>query len=1085
MKMSTKSKLLLSAVSCGVMMASASSAFAQDATDLDDDTIVVTGSRIQNVNVVSSSPVVTVDSELFDVRGTVDAVDLVNTLPSVSASQTTAFANGATGTSTLDLRGLGATRTLVLVDGKRLPPGGPLGGFAADLNLIAPQLVERVEIVTGGASAVYGSDAIAGVANFITRKDFEGVEVDLQYGFNQSNNSSDFFQERIAAIGEEPADGSTTDNETFQASILVGSSLDNGRGNVTGYFNYSTSDGIQQGDRDFAQCATFPSGDDDLICLGSNAGPFPTTFGLQAVAAVDANGDPLPQVPLFDADGAPLFNLDSDGNVALDEDDNPTQRLFTVNVPLQGFLQTNADRQLAFGDDGEILAFDALGNPVLNPDVSGTASLGLDDGLTSGANNAFNFNPFNPIRREVERFNAGFSGYYDVTNSSTAYVDVGFTSSSSPQIIAPSAAFGTTINQVNCDNPLLTDETRLAVCGDTAIDGDFVRDTDGDGFAQVAISRRFVEGGPRTDDRQRTNFRIVGGLRGGIDEDNLDYDIFGQYSETRLQRIQFNQVTLDALTESLDIITDPTTGQPVCRSGGDCVPFTSAFQNGVPSADELASFVDTPTLTVGTSRQTVIGGTLGGDLGKYGVKSPYADEAVSLLVGAEYRKDELIEQADGIAAAGNLVGAGGATVPADGQTSVVEVFAEAQLPLISGVRGIEQFNLNGAFRFSDYSSRNNINNTSGENFDAETYAIGASWVPVDDLRIRGQYQRAVRAPNVLNLFTPQNSGLTNLSDPCSGTTPTATAAQCANTGLPANLVGLVPPDSGQLNTLTGGNPGLTPETADTYTLGVVYQPNYVDGLTISADYFDITVSDAISTIPTDTTLTQCLETGAEAFCSLIQRGPDGSLTFFPRELSFITATAQNIAEFATSGLDFQVLYNFDVGNFGNLSFNYNSTYVISQEATTLPGTPSFDCAGFFAGSCGNPNFEYRHNLVTSWQTPLDKLRATGVWRYFSSVDQTGTVDNGFDGTGDITSLVEDGGNAIDEAIDATGYIDLAAFYEFNDEVTFRVGVNNVLDNDPPIVTTFGTTGVNVEANTVAGVFDAGGRFLFAGVNLAF
>ena len=1036
MKMSTKTRLLLSAITAASIAATAAPAFAQDA-DEDNDTIVVTGSRIQNVNVVSSSPVVTVDAELFDVRGTTDTVDLVNTLPSVFPSQTTAFANGATGTSTLDLRGLGATRTLVLVDGKRLPPGGPLGGFAADLNLIAPQLVERVEVVTGGASAIYGSDAVAGVANFITRKDFEGIEVDLQYGFNQSNNNSDFWAERLTASGNEPTTGSVTDNETFQASILLGTSLDDGRGNVTGYFNYSKSDGIQQGDRDFAQCATFPVGDDDLICLGSNQGPFPTTFNLTT--------DPANPIGLVDAAGTPLLNADG------------------------------------------------------SPQTSGAFSLGLDDNLTPGFNNAFNFNPFNPVRREVERFNAGFSGYYDITNKATGYLDFGFTSSSSPQVIAPSGAFGSTINAVNCDNPVLTDEARALICGSADINGPFPRavlttDLAGNAvpaglYAQAQNRRRVVEAGNRTDDRQRNNFRLVGGVRGTLDDDNLNYDVFGQYSETRLQRIQFNQVTLASLQQSLDIISDPVTGAPVCRdASGGCVPFTSLFQVGVPSSPELRSYLDTPTLTVGTSRQTVFGATLGGDMGKYGFKSPMAEEAASLLVGMEYRKDELIEQADGIASSGGLVGSGGATVPANGETSVIEVFAEAQLPLIAGVTGIEQFNLNGALRFSDYASQNNIDNTRGEDFSATTYAIGASWVPVDDLRIRGQYQRAIRAPNVLNLFSPQNTGLTGLTDPCAGAVGsddlTATAAQCANTGLPANLFGLVAPDSGQLNSLTGGNPGLTAETADTYTLGVVYQPSAVSGLTLSADYFDITVADAISSIPTSTTLNQCLTTGASEFCSLIQRGPDGSLTFFPREQAFIEATSQNIAEFATSGIDFQVLYGLDLGKFGDLNFNYNSTYLISLESTSLPGTPSFDCAGFYNADCGSPNSEYRHNMVTSWQSPW-KVRASAVWRYQSGVDQVSSVNNGFGQDGSVITTIDAGDRAIDEKIEAKGYLDLAAFYDINDSVTFRAGVNNVLDNDPPIVTTFGTTGVTVEANTVAGVYDAAGRFLFAGVNMKF
>ena len=1074
MKMSTKTKLLLSAVTAASIAATAAPTFAQDAGD--DDVVVTTGSRIANPNVISSSPVLTVDAELFDIRGTTDTVDLINTLPAVFPSQNTSFANGATGTSTVDLRGLGAERTLVLVDGKRLPPGGPLGTFAADLNLIAPQLVERTDIVTGGASAVYGSDAISGVVNFVTRKDFEGIEVDLQYGFNQSNNGSDIFVDALDAIGEDTVQGSTTDNETFQASVLVGTSLNDGRGNVTGYFNYSTSDGIQQGDRDFARCATAPSGDDGLACIGSGQGPFPTVFVISAERAVDENGDPLDPFDTFDADGNQLF----------DEDGNP--RTFVQNVPLVGFLQNNADRQLSFEDE-TIFAFDAEGNPILNPDVSGSAGLGLlDDSLVSAGDNTFNFNPFNPIRRSTERFNAGFSGYYDITDQATGYVDFGYTSSESPQVIAPSAAFGAAVNLVGCDNPLLTAETLETICGTQDEDGNFSRDTDGDGFAQAQVRRRFVEGGPRTDNRQRSTFRVVGGLRGTIDEERLNFDVFGQYSETRLQRIQTNQVTLEAITQSLDIIADPVTGEPVCRVGGECVPFTSAFQNAVPSDEELAIFIDTPTLTVGTSRQSIFGATLGGDLGEYGLSSSWADEGISLLVGTEYRKDELIEQADGIAAGGLLVGAGGATIPADGFTEVLEVFAETQIPLISDRPFVEQLNLTGAIRFSDYGSTNNIDNTSTDGFTATTYALGVAWSPLDDIRFRGQYQRAIRAPNTLDLFSPQNTGLATLSDPCSGLIGsdnlTASAAECANTGLDSSLFGLVPEDSGQLNTLTGGNPNLTPETADTYTLGLIYQPSQISGLTLSVDYFDITVSDAISTIPATTSLNQCLQTGDPEFCSLVQRGPDGSLTFFPREESVIVATDQNIAEFSTRGLDFQVGYSHDIGSYGEVSFNYNSTYLLDFEQTLLPGTPAFDCVGFFGDSCGNPNFEYRHNLITSWQTPWN-VRATGVWRYSSGVDQVGSIDGGFGEDGTVRSVQEDGGAQIDDEISATGYIDLAAFWDVNDTVTLRVGANNVLDNDPPIVTTFGSTGATIEANTIAGVYDAGGRFLFAGVNFTF
>ena len=970
---------------------------AQEDENINEDETVekiqITGSRIATTNVVSSSPVITVDAELFDIRGTTDTVDLINTLPAFFADQTTAFANGATGTSTANLRGLGAQRTLVLVDGKRLPPGGPLAGFAQDLNLIAPQLVERTEVVTGGASAVYGSDAIAGVVNFITRKNFEGVEFDLQYGVNQSDNDSGFWAQRLTDIGETPAEGTVTDNQTVQFNMIVGTNTADGRGNITGYFNYSRNNGVQQADRDFAQCATAPVGEDDLACLGSNQGPFPTTF------VVDGTG-----------------------------------------YSLQG-----------------------------------------DNSLTEGFTNAYNFNPFNPIRREVERFNIGFKGNYDITDDLTVYTDFGYTSSQSPQVIAPSAAFGSTINRVNCDNPLLTDEMSSIICAPDRIDEN--------GYAQAQVRRRFVEGGGRTDDRTRTNFFSVNGLKGTIN-DTFDWDLFVQYSETRLQRTQFNQVTLANLQNSLDIVSDPVSGDPTCRSvvdGSDpnCIPFVTAFSATAEFDPALQTYLDTPTLTVGTGKQTIVGGTISGDLYDYGIKSPFADDAVSALFGFEFRRDELIQQADGIAAAGNLVGSGGATVPTNGETRVAEYFFEASIPLISGVTGIEQLNLTTAYRYSDYESTNNLNDIQGGVLDTDTYALGMAWVPVDDVRVRAQFQRAVRAPNINELFLPQNAGLTSLTDPCAGSSPTATQAECANTGLAGDLYGVVPPDSGQLNVLTGGNPNLTPEKSDTVTVGVVYQPSQIEGLMVSLDYFDIVVEDAIGNVPAATSLEQCLTTGQAAFCDLIQRGPDGSLTFFPREQAFIATASANIAEFGTEGVDAQIQYSYDLEEYGSLSFNYNATYLMAIDTTTLPGTASFDCAGWYGQSCGNPNPEYRHNLVATWRTPYD-VTASLIWRYFGETELVGSVDNGFTAEG-ATGSITKAAPSISTDLDGQSYLDLTVFYDFTENMTIRAGINNLMDEDPPIVTTFGApgTGTNVEANTIAGVYDAGGRVMFLGLNARF
>ena len=1092
-----KRKLLSASMFTGLAAMAATPLLAQDAGD-EEDTIIVTGSRLNQANVESSSPVTTIDAELFDIRGTVDTIDLINTLPQAFAAQTTAFANGANGTSTINLRGLGSVRTLVLVDGKRLPFGSPLpGGFSSDVNLIPSQLVERVEIVTGGASAVYGSDAVAGVANFILRKDFEGVEIDGLFGFNQSTNNTELAETALLNFGEDPIQGSVTDNATYDISGIFGANLGDSRGNVTAYFRYLRNDGIQQGDRDFARCALVEASPAP-VCGGSNQGPFPTSFVLNPAVALNPDGTPQ-QIQQFDGGGAAI----------LDDDGNP---VFTsVTVPLVDASGSPLAAPVGLTDAAGNPIFDSTGAQIFVPgQAGGSFSLNADDTLSAGLNNAFNFNPFNPIRRSVERFNAGFSSYYEIADNVEAYMDFGFTQSNSPQIIAPSAAFGSSINQVNCDNPLLTAEQLATICGvftETGLDtdtfneitgtfGTFARDVDGDGLAQSEVRRRFVEGGNRTDDRTLTNFRILGGFKGTL-QDNWQWDVFGQFASTSLSRLQTNQVTSTNLAQSLDIITDPTTGLPACRSAVNgtapgCLPFVSAFSNGLESDPGLPAFVDTPSLTQGSLQQTVFGGTIQGDLGRYGFKSPFAEEGVSALFGIEYRRDQLQTQGDATNAQGLLVGAGALVLPTNGSTELYEFFLETSIPLVSGAPFAEQLNLTGAYRRSEYESDDLLNGVSGGEFGTNTFSIGLSWVPVEDIRLRGQFQRAIRAPNIGELFLPQNTNLQSLTDPCAGflpqinpldQVPTATAAQCANTGLDPSLFGAVPPDSGQLNVITGGNINLTPEVADTFTVGAVIQPRWIDGLTVSIDYYNIDVENVISTIPATSTLNTCLTTGDPLFCTLIDRGTGGSLTQVPRAQAAITAISENIAGLSTSGIDGQIAYSYDIGSWGSLNWNYAATYQFDNVTQNLPSSSPFDCVGSFDAACGNPTFDYRHTLTTTYQTPWN-VRASVLWRYFSSVDRLTSVD---ESTGILTTFTDAGnGDLVSAQFDAESYVDVSVFWDATENVSLRAGVNNVFDNDPPILPTFGPSPTaNVEANTVAGVFDAGGRFIFVGVNVRF
>ncbi len=1022
-------RLLRSTVLTGAALAATSPVLAQG----NDDVVVVTGTRLKDANIDATSPVSSIGSEAFDIRGTTDTIDLLNTLPQITPglnSQNNGFANGANGTSTINLRGLGETRTLVLVDGKRLPFGSPTtGGFASDVNLIPAPLIERVEIVTGGASAVYGSDAIAGVANFIMKKDFEGFELDGQFGFNQSGNGTEHAQAALLASGETPVTGASTGNETWDISGLMGANIDGGRGNVTAYFRYLRNNGLQQGDRDFSQCALIEAPTAaQRTCLGSNQGPFPTTFFIPALLDGMNNAIPL---------------IDAMGNTVLDGMGNPVV--------------------------SQALSIDATGN-----------------GVTPGFNNAFNFNPFNPIIRSVERFNAGFSANYEITENVRSYMSFGFTQSQSPQIIAPSAAFGTSISTVNCDNPLLSAEALAQICGFDTGGGVFSRDVaDGttDGLAPAQIRRRFVEGGLRTDDRTLTNFRVVGGFTGTI-WDDWDWEVFGQFANTKLERLQFNQVTLTQAARALDIVDDGM-GNPVCRTflnGTDpaCVPFISAFVTGATNPAGLQAYVDTPTLTQGSIQQTVFGGTIQNNLERYGVQSPWAENAASILFGVEYRRDQLQTQADATNQSGALIGSGGAVNPTNGSTEVWELFMETNIPLIEGVQGIESLAINGAFRYSDYSSQDIRNNIAGGDFTATTFAAGLSWVPVDDVRFRAQYQRAIRAPNIGELFLPQFGNLTGLTDPCSGAAPTATAAQCLNTGVPTVLFGLVPPDSGQLNILQGGNTTLSPEVANTYTIGAIYSPRQVDGLTISVDYYNIALKDVITGILPSITLNTCLQTGDPTFCSLITRDATGSLTNANRVAFNIDNRNVNIAANDVSGIDGRVSYSYDFGDWGAFNWDYNASYTLENSQLPLPGFGQFDCVGFYDDNCQNPNFQYSHVFSTTYTTNFD-LQVSAVWRFVSGVDRIASIDAL---TGDITPVAD--GVLASATLPAVSYLDLAFFYDLFENVQLRAGVNNVFDVDPPFVPGFGPSPTgNQSANSYPGNYDLGGRFIFTGINVRF
>ncbi|WP_284369036.1 TonB-dependent receptor domain-containing protein [Algimonas porphyrae] len=997
MRRTLKSKFLLSTIMGGVMAsAGMTAAMAQDAT-ADEDEVIVTGSRLNvNPNLTAANPVLTVDDSEISFRGTVNIEDLTNNLPQVFAGQAAEVSNGSSGTSTLNLRGLGAVRTLTLIDGRRLPYGSSQT-TAVNLDLIPTNLVERVEILTGGASAVYGSDAIGGVANFILKRDFEGVELDAQYSFEQNSNGIDLYDDVLRAGGQ-PVPDSVTDGEQINLAATIGVNSADGRGNVTIHGSYQNREEIVQANRSFSACT-----------LGASTG------------ASSANG----------------FGCVGSGNF----------RLFAGPGGL-AFQQ----------EDGTII-----------PYVGGPAQ-------------TFNFGASNFFQRPAERVTIFGKGHYEIFDGHELFADISYVNNFSDAQIAPSASFGFGAYQINCDNPLIngTPGLNLAtdVYGCTAADIAAGNDVGG-----ITASHRNVEGGSRNSRLENEALRMSFGLRGTL-ADSWDYELFTQFSRTNDESISTNDFVIANLQDAFFAVDDGN-GNVVCRSGNPgCVPYNvftrPGGQTGVTQA--ALDYIQGIGIVSGETEQLVFGGNAQTNLSDYGIASPWApDTGVGLLVGAEWREDTLNATPDQISQipGGGFTGVGGATLPVQGSVQVFELFGELEVPIVTGMAGIHELVFNGQYRYSDYDTDGNgVQNS----FSTDAYGLQLRYAPVEELTFRGQFQRAVRAPGVIELFTGQNTNLPNLNqlpnglfDPCAGPTPAASAAACANTGVTAAQYGSVPDViAGQTQSLTGGNPLLNPEVSDTYTLGLVFTPTFVDGLNITVDYFDITVEDFINAgIPSQTVLDNCLATGDATFCSLITRDALGSLNSGQAGVGF-QSTNINIAELSTSGFDVQVGYQFDLAgmgaeNAGDFALQYAGTFTEEFNFVPFPGDAGTDCAGFFGNACDVANTpvvpSYRHRAIFTWNTPVDGLQVNTTWRHYSGVDNIGANPA-----------------PVDTDLPAQDYVDLAASYEFMEGITGRVGVNNLFLEQPPVSISAGPPLGN--GNTFPTIYDTG-RFIFFGLNTKF
>lgn len=1063
-----RERLLTSTMIAGLALAGfAAPALAQTApaTQADQPSqvsdIVVTGSRLRQPNLTTTSPVTQVTGEDIDVQGVTRVEDLVSQLPQAFAAQNSTVANGASGTATVSLRNLGSSRTLVLIDGKRMGYGSPQDD-AADLNQIPGQMVERVEVLTGGASAVYGSDAIAGVVNFIMRRNFEGIEIDAQYGFNQHNNDYDGIGNVRKVLGARAAgnpsqyvmpDDNVYTGFSREVNILMGVNAPDDRGNITLYAGYRKNNKVLGRDYDYSACSLgAPAADtpDDFQCAGSGTS-YPGLFSDFGSNETKVGGVDVNPMPSFD---------------------------------------------LTIGNSGFRDYSDA---------------------------DAYNFGPLNYFQRPDERYTLGAFGHYDVTDKIEVYTQLMFSDYSTVAQIAPSGnffgefkgGFRTTdgSSYINCDNPLLNAAQASAIgCGAAAqtayntwvienADGTTSLSTEGattpgakpgeineafrllndPNYVPMFIGRRNVEGGGRQSDIRYQAYRGVLGARGDLN-DIWSYDLSIQYSRSQFTNIYRNEFSNTRLARALDVVTDPTTGEAVCSSvlagiDADCVPYNIFAEGGV--TQEALDYLQVPLVATGWTTQQIVTGSMTADLGAYGVKTPWASRGVQAAFGAEYRRDALDLTPDVSFTSGDGAGQGGPTLGLNGANQVYDVFVEAQVPIAEGMAFADQLSVDLAYRHSEYELGGGT----------DSWKIGADWAPVPSVRFRASMQRAVRAPNVIELFTSQGFNLFDMdNDPCDDLNDDGEV----NSSIPAACIGTNPwqvseaqsqsgaldSPAGQYNVLQGGSSDLNPEESDTLTLGVVFTPEFLPGFNLTLDYFKIEVDNLISSIGEQNSLEACYTAGLQAACDNIQRNANGQLWIGSGNVRDLNT---NIGGLKTSGVDIAANYNVDLADFGwdragTLGFSMVGTWIEKLETDTGLGFANsvYDCAGFYANQCGVPNPEWRHRMRVDWGTPIEGLNINGTWRYYGPAE---VAVLGADG-----SLNNAAAARLDRELDAQNYFDLAGTWQMRDNISVRAGVNNVFDSDPPLSYSVGTTGNN---NTYPQLYNAMGRYFFFGVTANF
>ncbi len=979
---------VLAASACCVALAGASvlapPAHAQTAAQTERlEEIVVTGTRIGTIdNLATPNPVVTVSAEDIEISGQTDIANLLRDIPALNSTLTanqSSQSGAPAGTGLLNLRGLGTNRTLVLVNGRR-HVSGVAGSAAVDVSSIPVSMIQRVEVLTGGASAIYGADGVSGVVNFVMRDDFEGIEYRTQFG--------------MAGEG---------DGEDFLASVTAGANFNEGRGNVVVNATYSNSRKIVAGDRDFAgpgRRTRIQNSPELAEFLGVNP-EAANTFTPNQTLPVSS---PLGIIWLEDANFA-----------------------FAPGI---GFANIVAG-------PGEVGGFpiaqvvDETGT--LRPYNPADIFVGLFESF--GGDGIQAHPPIEWLQPNLTRVSINANLKYELAPAVNFFTEAKFSRNDTQQQFQVNG-FNDDI-PISLDNPYIPDALRAQV--DSLID---------QGIDPVIHVSRDNLDVPSRSRAEQSSFRIVSGLEGEF-ANGISYEFSYNFGRTSRDFINQTLRVEDRFFAAVDAVTDPETGQIVCRSDldptavppiapfpdardgfltfdpgdGQCQPINIFGRN--TTSDEARDFIFQRGIDNSTITQQVVSLIFDGDTERL---FSLPGGAVGWAVGAEWREEKSDFRPNQLEQSGLAFNTQTTRREAvEGEFDVWEVFGEVALPLLADRTFARELTLTGAVRFADYS-------TVGA---GTTWSTGLTWSPVEDIRFRGSVGQAIRAPNINELFSPpQPIFLGAANDPC-------------NPGLigggsefrEENCLELVGPGfdstdfvSAFITGRAGGNPDLEEEKADTLTIGIVLTPTAMPNFSAAIDFYDVTIKNAIDSVDAQTLVNNCVDAPSldNVFCEAIDRDPEfGFITFF-------RSGEENVSKLEVRGIDFDLRYGLELSrlgwnNAGDIDFSVIGSRTLHRNDFQFQDFPDE-----FEARLGENTFpRWLVSFGADWRR--DRLRVNWTTRYQSSQLINGVTNQNIEGNPLFSDPFKSGGAYVNH---------LSGSYDLYDDMRLTLGVNNLNNRKP-------------------------------------